>query len=271
MRSIFLSISLVGLFTSFGTWILPTLTSAAPLQSAFPRDYPHTATAAMDDIGIVYLPVNKSRTLDDMNTQMQGIIDQELEFTYDHTKYLLALRETICKQPSNSDMIYYYCVVEVLTSPVIELVPAKQVSRAIVCSTPTCVVVLCQSVTVGSTHSTEVGFSVQTGDKPFVAGLTLNKSFLGYGYSTSNQETMDLDHQLDLQYGETGFVALVNAQASTKVRIRACKCQMGIEYGTCMILCRVLPGKHAVDETAFHEAIILQSRTAKTLVSFMFL
>ncbi|KAF9135277.1 hypothetical protein BGX30_011598 [Mortierella sp. GBA39] len=270
MRRTVLSFSLVGLFAFLGTWIPSTLTSAAPLQSAFPRHHPHTTTA-IDDNGIIYLPANKTRTLDDMNTQMQGIIDQELEFTYDHTKYLLALHETMCKQPSNSDLIYYYCVVKVLTLPVIELIPAKQVSKVIACSTPTCVIGLFQSVTVGSTHSTEVGLSVQTDAKPFEAGLTLNKSVLGYGYSVSNQETMDLNHDLDLKYGETGFVALVNAQASAKVRIRACKCQMGIEYSTCMILCRVLPGKYAVDETAFHEAIILQSRTAKTLVSFIYL
>lgn len=271
MRIILLSVSLVGLFPFLGTWMLPTLTSAAPLQSAFPRHRPHTATNTMDATGITYLPANKTRALNDMNTQMQGIIDQELEFAYDHTKFLFALRETMCKQPSNSGMIYYYCVVEVLTPPVIDLIPAKQVSKAIVCSTPTCVIGLYQSVTVGSTHSTEVGFSVQTGAKPFEDGLTLNKSFLGYEYSASNKETMDLNHQLGLQYGETGFIALVNAQASARVRIRACKCQAGIEYSTCMILCRVLPSKHAVDEAAFHEAIILQSRAAKTLVSFIYL
>ncbi|KAG0373960.1 hypothetical protein BGX24_011021 [Mortierella sp. AD032] len=175
----------------------------------------------------------------------------------------------MCKQPSNSDLIYYYCVVDVLTTPIIELIPAKQVSREIVCSTPSCLIGLFQFVTVASTHSTEVGFSVETGPKPFAAGLTLSKPFLGYDYSATNQEVTQLDHQLKLKQGDVGYVALVNAQATARVRIRACKCQMGVEYGTCMILCRVLPGKHAIDDTAYHEAVIVQGRTAKSIISFI--
>ncbi|KAG0379425.1 hypothetical protein BGX24_000448 [Mortierella sp. AD032] len=124
-----------------------------------------------------------------MNAHMQEIIDRELYFKYDQEKYLLALQESICKQPSNSDLIYYYCVVGILTPPIIELIPPSR-SRE--------------------------GLSVR------------------FQYHQPRSHTVG--PPIGTEAREVGYVALVNEQINAQVRIGACKCQMGVEYGTCMIL-----------------------------------
>ncbi|KAF9317609.1 hypothetical protein BG003_000615, partial [Podila horticola] len=58
----------------------------------------------------------------------------------------------------------------ILSESTIQIIPIRRVSNNIFCTTASCNIGLVQSVTVSTTHSAEVGFSVMLSAKPFGMG-----------------------------------------------------------------------------------------------------
>ncbi|KAF9369751.1 hypothetical protein CPC16_004217 [Podila verticillata] len=205
--------------------------------------------------GLIYLPPSKTRRGIDLDAEMLELIKTEMAIAYNATSYVASFKATICR---TKDYEIEDCEVEVLSTPQIQLIPTNQISKDIICTTPTCMIGLEESVTVSTTHSAEVGLSIGTGAIPFGVGVSFTGS-TQYGFSSTTATSTSLVYHFDLVQGDRGFVGMVNAQISAQVRIAGCKCP---RRPSCVAnLCRTRCAIHgpAVVEVGHHEAVVMKN------------
>ncbi|KAF9327687.1 hypothetical protein BG006_009038 [Podila minutissima] len=138
-----------------------------------------------------------------------------------------------------------------------------QVSRDIICTTPSCSISLEETVTVSTTHSVEIGMSVEVSSKPFGMGVAFTTS-VGYGFSSTSETSTALNYGFELEKGDSGYIGMVNAQISSRVRFRSCTCY----DEACSERCR--NGQWQSDQTLHHQKVIMKNGTPRGYVAFIY-
>ncbi|KAF9131283.1 hypothetical protein BGW39_002012 [Mortierella sp. 14UC] len=119
--------------------------------------------------------------------------------------------DTVCSIAEPFQVRYIDCEVEILSPPTIEVIPIMPVSPTIVC-TPVkgCVQGLHETVSISTTHSVDVGFSVEVSSEPFGMGVSFTAS-VNHGFSHTREESTTLSHEFYLEQGDIGYIATINA------------------------------------------------------------
>ncbi|KAG0010958.1 hypothetical protein BGZ81_002471 [Podila clonocystis] len=233
--------------------LLMAVSYAAPCTAATKADQ-LAFTVAPDHGGLMHFDGVHSRS--ELNDLMQNVIDEDMQIRVNHATYLDELKRQVC-------LWYQKCELQVLTTPRVELIPARRLTDDILCNNPDgCQISYGEETTISSTHSQEVGFSVQMNSAPFGMGVTFETSF-GFGFSTTNQVSTIVTYGFNVRKGEIGFIGMANAQISAKIRVRGCRCP-GI--GFCVGQCP----SPTTDETGFHESVIMENNKPRGIVTFVF-
>ncbi|KAG0289142.1 hypothetical protein BGZ97_006566 [Linnemannia gamsii] len=275
MRKALSLITVVGLLASLASTAPSCFDSDARKQEVFTQaGHREPPTKPRDDGGIIYLPPTRSRNNFDLDAMMQELIRKDMTTTYRQPEYLESLRDKICVGLDAPGPRYDYilnCQIEILSKPVIRVIPAKAVSNEILCSSPTCAVAYEETVSVSTTHSTEVSLSVTAGAKPFGIGMEFTAT-AGYGYSNTAEESTTIGYTFNLDRGDMGYIGIVNAEVSATVRVSGCLCAMYPPVpSVCQALCLLYPTSNLnVNETGHHEAVILQNGKPRGYVSFVY-
>ncbi|KAF9944226.1 hypothetical protein BGZ70_004894, partial [Mortierella alpina] len=178
--------------------------SAAPVcdvLAVYDQDvfgHPKLRTKSHGDGAVVYLPPSRNLVMADLDGKMNDLIRKEMKISYNKDAYMKALASSVCSGHKNG--LYFKvnpCYTIILDDPVIKVIPTKQVSKDIVCSTGTCTIILEETVTVSTTHSTEVSLSMEAGAKPFGIGVTFTAT-AGYGYSSAAETSTALSYSFGL-------------------------------------------------------------------------
>lgn len=220
-----------------------------------------------DDGGIIYLPPQKARNNYNLDAMMEELIREEMTTTYHPEKYLRSLVDTLCSEKENGDIVYN-CKIDILSRPLIRIIPSKAVSREIICSTPTCSIGLEDSVSVATTHSDEVSLSITAGAKPFEIGMEFMTA-AGYGYSQTTQESTALKYDFHLVQGDVGYLGIVNAEVSANMHITGCPLNTRhAAYALQAMLCLI--AGPTLNEVGHHETVILRNGQPRGYVSFAY-
>ncbi|KAG0354443.1 hypothetical protein BG005_006482 [Podila minutissima] len=175
-----------------------------------------------DSNGLVYLPPHKSRSgTDDLAAMMRKLIVKEMEIEYNPIKYRDAMFIEAVKSQPGFEITKFE--IKILSEPKVQVIPVKQISRDIYCSTPKCKIGLEESVTVSTTHSTEIGASVEISGKPFGVGASFTAS-ASYSVSHGKEASTALSYEFELDQKDAGYIGMVNAQISAQVSIRGYTC-----------------------------------------------
>ncbi|KAF9214473.1 hypothetical protein BGZ59_003614 [Podila verticillata] len=70
---------------------------------------------------------------------------------------------------------------------------------------------------ISATRSTEVSLSIMTSAKPFGIDMDFTTT-VGYSYSQTSEESTTLKYDFDLVRSDPGYIVMVNAQVSARVR-----------------------------------------------------
>lgn len=261
-----LSFIILGLFAA--------VTSAAPSRSTrqsldqWISSRSQSLSACGKDFGatpaIVYLPHNKRRTGPDLDEIMQTLIDKKLTFDYDADAYHASLVKSICNNPSS----YYQitdCKISILSEPKIKVIPTQRLTDDINCKSSSCQVIYRESLAVLTTHNEEDTLPIAIGGQPLEKGVELHRS-LGYGFSTYYQTTAPIDYQFELAKGDEGYIAMVSAEISAKIRVTGCqRSRDDVRSGSCHSKCPTF-----IDQTGHNEAVITQNGyEPKAIVAFI--
>ncbi|KAF9273253.1 hypothetical protein BGZ68_001675 [Mortierella alpina] len=183
--------------------------------------------------------------------------------TYNNARYVEGLKAELCRTPPTW-FKSYECEIDLLEAPQVKIIPTRQLGDDIYCSTDKCNNGFHDTTTIATAHSTEVGFSVEASAAPFGMGVTMSAS-AGYGFSSSKEESTTVNYDFELKRGESGYIGLVNAQVSAKVRRRYCRCDISD------IFCRMMGhGCTLFEETAHHESVIMKNGRPRGMVSFIY-
>jgi len=265
MRKVLSLIAVVGLLASLASAALANPDSDALQQEvSTPADHREPLTEPFDDGGIIYLPPSRSRSSTNLEGMMQQLIEREMKTTYRESDYVNALKAAVCGKPVSIPG-NRGCQIEVLSKPVIRVIPTKAVSKDIYCSTPSCSIGLEEGVSISTTHSVEVSVSITAGAKPFGIGMEFTAT-AGYGFSDTTEESTTLLYNFDLAQGDAGYIGIVNAEVSAEVRVSECRCWM-FEFD-CINKCAT--GGMTISETGHHEAVILKNGKPRSYVSFVY-
>ncbi|KAF9293458.1 hypothetical protein BGZ74_011705 [Mortierella antarctica] len=264
MRKSLSLLTLGGLLAAIGS-AAPVCFDSTSRQDVFADvRYGHSLPSDNDG-GIIYLPPRQERARVDLDAMMKNLISREMQTTYNAAQYVESLKEKICNQGT---FLIVNCKVEILDRPVIKVIPTEQVSKDIVCTTETCMIGLEETVTVSTTHSAEVSLSIEAGAKPFGIGMSFTTT-VGYGFSSTAEASTTLVYNFDLVRGDTGYIGMVNAQVSARVRVTGCKCPTDFPDGPiCQAVC-IIQGD-TFTEIGHHEAVILKNRVPRAYVAFVY-
>jgi len=261
MRKALSLIAVFGLLASLASAAPTCFNSDARQQEVFThagRRQP--PTKPYDDGGIIYIPPSRSRKNTDLDEMMWNLIRREMNTTYHEANYKASLIEKVCGEDEFGNYIAK-CQLQILSNPVIRVIPTRAISKDIICSTETCTIGLQESVSVSTAHSTEVSVSITAGAKPFGIGMEFTTT-LGYGFSSTAEESTALSYEFHLVKGNIGYIGMVNAEVSAQVHVSGCRCRDFI----CEIQCTA----PTMSETGHHEAVILQNGIPRSFVSFIY-
>ncbi|KAF8953617.1 hypothetical protein BGZ52_006840 [Haplosporangium bisporale] len=263
MRKALSLITVVGLLASLASAAPTCFDSDARNQEVFTHaGHREPPTKPRDDGGIIYLPPTRSRKNVDLNAMMQEVIQKEMTTTYNQPMYLESLKAKVCGEDEKGNFIAH-CQIQILSRPVIRVIPTRQISDDIICTTATCTIGFAKSVSVSTTHSAEVSLSITAGAKPFGIGMEFTTT-VGYGYSNTAEESTTLSYNFDLVRGEAGYIGMANAEVSADVRVSGCRCNSFI----CSIQCS--SSGPTMTDTGHHQAVILKNGIPRGFVSFIF-
>ncbi|KAG0315504.1 hypothetical protein BG000_005157 [Podila horticola] len=136
-------------------------------------------------------------------------------------------------------------------------------SRDIICTTPTCTISLEETVTVSTTHSAEIGMSFEVSSKPFGVGVAFTIS-LGYGFSYTSETSTALNCDFALEQGDQGYIGMVNAQISSRLRYATCTCY----DQACIDRCK--NGDWQKDRELHHQKVFEKNGTPRGYVAFVY-
>ncbi|KFH63674.1 hypothetical protein MVEG_10367 [Podila verticillata NRRL 6337] len=220
---------------------------AAPCIAAVAAD--QVAFAATPSQGGLTLVGGKLRGLNNLNAQMQQVIDREMAISYHQARYLDQLRREVCTYVPD-------CVVDVITQPRIEVIPARRVSQDFHCNAPLCTIGYHFNLDISTTRSEETGFAADVSIAPFEEGVMFSTSS-SYGFRKNKDTTISYEFRMEM--GDSAYIAMVNAQISAKVRLRGSKqCNDWVCYGG------------PFDITGYHEAVIMHNDTPKSIVALVY-
>lgn len=269
-----LCFGLLGLFAVIGSAASSWSKVYSLQQKGFShsRVHPLTPPAVGDDndddkdTGIIYLPPSKRRTDADLNAMMQEVIDNEMTFNYDSDVFYAGLVKTICNNPSQEYRITN-CNITILSQPSIKVIPSRPISRNIICTSSMCNIQGYRTIGVPTTHSSEASFPIKAGGESFYRGVKFTGSF-GYEFSETYETSAWVDYSYYLDKGDQGYVAMVNAQISAKIRVTGCKrLHKEIRDGLDDLLCT-----RPVDQTGHNEVIIVQEHiNPRGIIAFIHL
>ncbi|KAF9942988.1 hypothetical protein BGZ67_008619, partial [Mortierella alpina] len=186
----------------------------------------------------VAVPRRRGRTVrsaGDLNALMQREIDQNMTIAVDMNLYWDNVHQ-LCGG-------YNTCLLESLSDIRVELIPAERLSQEILCTTPSCTIGFQETTTVSTTHSFEAGFSAEMSAAPFGMGVTFTAS-VSYGFSRTNEVSQAFNYEFNLERGARGYIGMVNAQISHKLRVMGCNFDQCTDYYECFERCRRSPHKH---------------------------
>jgi hypothetical protein len=216
--------------------------------------------------GIIYLPPQKAPNNYDLNALMEELIDEEMATTYLPLKYIHHLKDTLCEEKENGDIIYN-CKIDIISSPVIRIIPTKVISREIFCSSSTCSIGVADTVSVSTTHSDEDSLPITAGARPFEIGMEFTDE-AGYGYSQTTQELTELYYNYDLVQGDMGHVSLISVEVSASMHITGCRLNTRhAAYPLKALLCSITGP--TLNEVGHHESVILKNGQPRGYVSFV--
>ncbi|KAF9392263.1 hypothetical protein CPB97_002829 [Podila verticillata] len=143
----------------------------------------------------------------------------------------------------------------VLTTLTIKIIPAKQVSDDILCSSSTCHIGLEETDTVSTTQSSELEFSAR-----------------GH-FSETVKSSTALNYQLDLVQGDAGYIGMVDVHVLADVEHSGCQCH-GSDI--LIVMCKMsIQHCHAFGtsfmEMAYHDAVVWRDRRPRSIVSFVYI
>ncbi|KAG0335102.1 hypothetical protein BG000_007784 [Podila horticola] len=268
MRKVF-SLALVGLFTSIASAAPVCVASDALGQVVLSHDSLEAEDVLKPkDDGIIYLPPRRSRRAIDLDAEMRDLISREMEFSYSGSEYISGAAQELCTGGPHGETympsVDELCGVQILTNPVIQVIPARQISRDIICTTPRgCSICLEETVTISTTHSVEIGMSFEVSSKPFGVGVSFTTS-IGYGFSHTSETSTALQYCFDLELGDRGYIGMVNAQISSQLRYMYCKCY----DQACVDRCR--NGNWQISKDLQHQKVIEKNGTPRGYVAFVY-
>ncbi|KAG0344680.1 hypothetical protein BG005_001717 [Podila minutissima] len=263
MRKALSFITVVGLLASLASAAPTCFDSDVRNQEVFTHaGHREPPTKPRDDGGIIYLPPTRSRKNEDLNAKMQGVIQKEMTTTYNQPMYLEALKAKVCGVDASGNFIAH-CQIDIISRPVIRVIPTRQISDDIICTPATCSIGFAKSVSVSTTHSAEVSLSITAGAKPFGIGMDFTTT-VGYGYSNTAEESTTLSYNFDLVRGDSGYIGMVNAEVSADVKVSGCRCNSFV----CSIQCS--SSGPTMTETGHHEAVIMLNGSPRGFITFFF-
>jgi hypothetical protein len=198
---------------------------------------------------------------------MKRLIREKMTITYDKEAYLEALKEEVCPGPGE-DFRLVDCKVGFLAYgyPTIRIIPTTQLTDVFLCTLETCAYSFHGTVLVETTHSDESGLALQAGAKPFALGVSFTSQD-GFGFSDDHKASALFDYEFNMNNGDVGYVAMVNAQIETHVYITGCKCFASESDQLCRSRCDTPEGNYLVHtEKGHHEVVITLEDTP---VSFL--
>ncbi|KAF9987374.1 hypothetical protein BGZ75_000684 [Mortierella antarctica] len=232
--------------------------SEARLQ--YPLSYKdHTTIIVGDGKKSRSVPIlgGKVDSVDELTRGMEDLIRSTMQIRYKPDPYHQAFMQEFCSR------LTPYCRIEVLTPPVIEVIPVRRLSDDILCTTTTCTIGYHDTTSVTTTHSAEVGFSATTSAKPFGMGVEFTVS-ASYGFSEAREESTTLSYEFNLEKGEKGYIAIVNAQISSLLRITGCWCKHDSMFCACA-------GPGTPVSVGHHQAVIKENNKPRSMVAFVHL
>ncbi|KAF9297703.1 hypothetical protein BGZ74_009681 [Mortierella antarctica] len=219
-----LSLTLIGLLAAIGSAAPVCVVSDARDQVVFSHDGPEDVLRPKDG-GIVYLPPRRSRSVD-LDARMRDLIAREMTIEYNGSEYEQGLADDLCLGRRLGETLE-------------------------------------ETVTVSTTHSVEIGMSIEVSSKPFGMGVAFTTS-VGYGFSSTSETSTALNYGFELEKGDSGYIGMVNAQISSRVRFRSCKCY----DQACVNQCR--NGQWQSDQTLHHQKVIMKNGTPRGYVAFVY-
>ncbi|KAG0227280.1 hypothetical protein BGW41_003864, partial [Actinomortierella wolfii] len=218
MRKALSLLTVVGLLASLAFAAPTCFDSDARNQEVFTHaSHREPPNMPRDDGGIIYLSPTKYRMNEDLNAKMQEVIRKDMKTRYNEPMYLESLKAKVCGADKNGNFIAN-CQVQILRKPVIRVIPVRQISNEIICTPTTCSITFAKSVSVSTTHSAEVSLSIAAGAQPFGVGVEFT-STVGYSYSATAEQSTTLSYNFNLVQGDSGYIAMVNAEISADVYI----------------------------------------------------
>ncbi|KAG0094035.1 hypothetical protein BGZ93_007577 [Podila epicladia] len=227
-RKVVSLVALIGLLAVIGSAPVCFNTYAHHQEVLASADHPWLSSDLDDSNALVYLPPYKSHSgTEDLTAMMRKLIANEMEIDYNPVKYRDAMFIEAVKSQPGYEITNFE--LQVLSEPKVQVIPVKQVSRDIYCSTSKCKIGLDESVTVSTTHSTEIGASIEISGKPFGVGASFTTS-VSYSVSHGKETSTALSYEFELNQKDTGYIGMVNAQISAQVSIRASTAVATLSY-----------------------------------------
>ncbi|KAF9310388.1 hypothetical protein BG003_008626 [Podila horticola] len=173
-------------------------------------------TTAPSDVGIAQVGVRMLGSVSELEGQMRKVIERDMPIVVDLRKYAFAVMDEVRDKHG-----LRHVQLRDIAMPRVELIPAKRLSYDIRCTTRTCKIAHTKTTTVSTTHSGTVGLSAEVGAKPFGVGVQFTAS-VGYGFSRTDEESTAFTYEFEVDRGDSGYIAVVNAQISGHMTIKGC-------------------------------------------------
>lgn len=108
----------------------------------------------------------------------------------------------------------YGCEIEILSAPVIQVIPTEQISK----------------------DSYETTLAMAVGIKPFDIGVSFTVAAC-YSLSSTRETANSLSYQSELERSDSGYVGMVRAYISALLFIEGCKCPLPRVGGDLEVAC----------------------------------
>ncbi|KAG0065863.1 hypothetical protein BGZ89_007845 [Linnemannia elongata] len=197
-------------------------------------------------------------SVNELERQMRKVIDRDMPIVVDQQKYMFQVMDDVREKHGLRSVRLMDVAI-----PRIELIPAKRLSHDIRCTTRTCKVAHTKTTTISTTHSGTVGLSAEVGAKPFGVGVQFTAS-VSYGFSRTDEESSAFTYEFELDRGEAGYIAVVNAQISAKMRIMGCKGEQRHQNGCDH------DGQWDFEKSGFHESVIMEGTQPRSIIAFVY-
>ncbi|KAF9965579.1 hypothetical protein BGZ70_004567 [Mortierella alpina] len=195
----------------------------------------------------------KFRSADDLTEDMKEQIEDEMGFDFDSQAYIRTLAgEVGCFSPM--------CDLEIISTAVIEVIPVTRLSGDIFCQTETCTIRFHGPITISTIHS-EDSFSAEVSSEPFAKGVSFKDSE-SYGFSQANDESTELNYEFNLKKGDLGYLGIVSAQISTRVRARYSDLDSTAH-------CALPANTRTLVKEGYHEAVVTKYNRPVFLAGFI--